>query len=180
LIFFTIMNVFDAIKRRRSIRSYLDKDISDEHLSLILEAARQAPSASNRQEWRFVIVKKSAAKLKLCKAAKGQEFVKQAPVIIACCAQTDSHVMTCGQACYPMDIAIAIDHMTLAAVELGLGSCWVGAFYEEEVKKILDIPKDVRVVELLALGFVKKYPDYPKDRLSLKDITFFEKWGKSS
>jgi len=173
------MDVFEAIKKRRSIRNYLDKQINDEQLTFILEAARQAPSAANRQEWRFVVVRDKATKLKLCEAAKNQEFVKKASIVIACCAATDNHIMTCGQACYPIDLAIAIDHMTLAAVELGLGSCWVGAFYEEEVKKILDIPKDIRIVELLALGYPQKMPDYPKDRLPLEEIVFFEKWARS-
>lgn len=173
------MNIFEAIKKRRSIRNYLDRKVEDEKLSLILEAARQAPSASNRQEWRFVVVREKETKLKLFKAAKNQEFIKEAAVVIACCADTDQHIMTCGQACYPIDVAIAIDHMTLAAVELGLGTCWVGAFYEEEVKKILDIPENIRVVELLALGYPAKPADHPKKRLPLKEIVFFEKWGKS-
>ncbi len=170
------MNVFSAIRKRRSIRNYLKKGVEEKKLSLILEAARQAPSASNRQEWRFVVVKDAASKVKLCCAAKNQEFVNDAPVIIACCAQTDSHTMTCGQACYVIDLAIAIDHMTLAAVELGLGTCWIGAFYEEEVKKILDIPDNIRVVEMLALGYPAKKPTGPKNRLELDEIVFSEKW----
>ena len=171
------MDVLKAIERRRSVRNYLNKEVEEDKLSLILEAARQAPSASNRQEWRFVIVGDKQTKAKLCQAAKNQEFVNEAPIVIACCAQTDNHVMTCGQACYVIDLAIAIDHMTLAAVELGLGTCWIGAFYEEEVKKILDIPKDIRVVEMLALGYPAKEPSGPKNRLDLEEIAFFRKWG---
>lgn len=173
------MDVLKAIERRRSVRNYLDKEVEKNKLSLILEAARQAPSASNRQEWRFVIIRDKAVKAKLCQAAKNQAFVNEAPVVIACCAQTDNHVMTCGQACYVIDLAIAIDHMTLAAVELGLGSCWIGAFHEEEVKKILDIPKDIRVVEMLALGYPAKEPSGPKNRLDLEEIVFFNKWSSS-
>jgi len=67
------------------------------------------------------------------KAAKEQAFVYQAPVVIACCAQTDNYTMTCGQLSYPIDVAIAIEHMALEAAELGLGTCWVGSFYEDEV-----------------------------------------------
>jgi nitroreductase len=84
--------------------------------------------------------------------------------------------MTCGQLCYPIDVAIAIDHMTLVAVELGLGTCWVGAFYEEQAKKILNIPEEIRVVELLALGYPKDDNVIDKERLPLKDIVFKEKW----
>ena len=170
------MDVLSAIRKRRSIRDYLKKEVEEEKLSLILEAARQAPSASNRQEWRFIVVKDKVSKAKLCCAAKNQEFVNAAPVIIVCCAQTDNHVMTCGQACYAIDLAIAIDHMTLAAVELGLGTCWIGAFYEEKVKKILNIPDNIRVVEMLALGYPAKKLIAPKNRLGLDDIVFFDKW----
>jgi nitroreductase len=87
--------------------------------------------------------------------------------------------MTCGQACYPIDVAIAIDHMTLAAAALEVGTCWVGAFYEEEVRKILDISKEIRIVELLTLGYPKEDASGPtKERLALKDIIFDGKWNK--
>lgn len=171
------MDVFEAIKKRRSIRGYLEKGIEDEKLNQILEAARQAPSANNKQEARYIIVKDKKTKEKLCEAAKGQFFVKEAPVVIVCCAKTDNHVMTCGQLCYPIDVAIAIDHMTLAAVALGLGTCWIGAFYEDKVKEILKIPEDIRVVELLALGYPKDYPSNPKNRLTLSETVFSEKWS---
>ncbi len=173
------MDVFEAIGKRRSIRNYQDREVEEDKLFKILEAARQAPSASNRQEWRFVVVRDKVTRLKLCQAAKGQGFVNEAPVVIACCAQTDNHIMTCGQACYVIDLAIAIDHMSLAAVELGLGSCWIGAFHEKEVKKILDIPQEIRVVEMLALGYPVQEPTEPKVRLALEKIAFFNKWSSS-
>lgn len=171
------MDVFDAINKRSSIRSYQEKEVEQDKLLNILEAARLAPSASNRQEWRFVVVRNEETKKALCKAAKGQRFVGEAAVVIACCADTDNHTMTCGQLCYPIDVAIAIDHMTLVAVKLGLGTCWVGAFYEDEVRKILNIPKSIRVVELLTLGYTKE-PAGSRQRLRLKDIVFYEKWGR--
>ena len=173
------MDVFEAIKKRRSIRGYQDKKVEEAKLLKILEAARQAPSASNRQEWRFVVVQDKEKRKALSKAAKSQKFVEEAPVVIACCADTDNHLMTCGQACYPIDVAVAIDHMTLVAVELGLGTCWIGAFYEDEVKRILNIPKKIRVVELLTLGYPKEKPSYSKQRLPLKDIVLYEKWGNN-
>src|SRR3989338_7182064 len=145
------MNVMEAIKKRYSVRSYQDRAVEKEKLEIVLEAARLAPSASNRQEWRFVVVQDRDTRQRLMKAAKNQAFVGEAPVVIACCAKTDNHLMTCGQMCYPIDIAIAIEHMALEATEEGLGTCWVGAFYEDKVKEILGITKDIRVVELLAL-----------------------------
>jgi len=173
------MDVFKSIQKRRSIRNYQDREVEEDKLFKVLEAARQAPSASNRQEWRFVVVRDKVAKAKLCQAAKNQAFVNEAPVVIACCAQTDNHIMTCGQACYVIDLAIAIDHMSLVAVGLGLGSCWIGAFYEEEVKKILDIPQEIRVVEMLALGYPAQESSSPKNRLALEKIAFFRKWGSA-
>jgi len=169
------MDVMDAIKQRRSIRNYADRPVENEKLNLILEAGRLAPSAANRQEWRFVVVKDPETRQKLMKAAKGQAFVGQAPVVIAACAETDNHVMSCGQLCYPIDVAISVDHMTLKAMEEGLGTCWVGAYYEEEVKKILGIPDDIRVVELLMLGYPADMPP-PRPRLSMSEILHYEKW----
>src|SRR5512136_2314620 len=147
------MDVIDAIKTRKSVRVYLDRPIEDEKLNAVLEAARLAPSASNRQEWRFVIVRETETRKKLAAAAGGQAFVGEAPVVIVACAETDMHVMGCGQLCYPIDVAIALDHMSLAAVDLGLGTCWIGLFDEKKVKEILHIPDEIRVVELMPLGY---------------------------
>ncbi len=167
-----------AIRRRCSVRSYLDRAVEEEKLNNILEAARLAPSASNRQEWRFVVVQDKDARQRIMKAAKNQSFVGEAPVVIACCAQTDNHVMSCGQLCYPIDVAIAIEHMALQAVEEGLGTCWVGAFYEDQVKEILSIPKDIRVVELLTLGYPARPALAHKNRLALSEIVMYEKWRR--
>ncbi len=169
------MNVFEAIQARYSVRSYKTQDVEEEKLTRIFEAARLAPSANNRQEWRFVIVKNPNTRKALMHAAREQEFVGQAPVIIACCAVTDNHIMTCGQLCYPIDVAIAIDHITLQAVEEGLGTCWIGAFYEDKVKQILNIPGDVRVVDLLTLGYPADEP-LAKNRLPLDTIVMREQW----
>jgi len=168
----------EAIKERCSVRSYQSQPVEREKMNRVLEAARLAPSASNRQEWRFVVVQNSNTRQHLMKAAKGQAFVGEAPVIIACCAKTDNHIMTCGQVCYPIDTAIAIEHMALEATAEGLGTCWVGAFHEDQVKEILGIPQDIRVVELLALGYPAKRPSTDKDRLSIEEIVMHERWGK--
>ena len=172
------MDVMEAIKKRYSVRSYQDRAVETEKLDSILEAARLAPSASNRQEWRFIVVRDKNVRQRLMQAAKDQAFVGQAPVVIACCAKTDSHVMTCGQQCYPIDVTIAIEHMALKATEEGLGTCWIGAFYEDKVKEILGIPQDIRVVALLVLGYPVKLRPNPKDRLRLKEIVMYERWSK--
>jgi nitroreductase len=173
------MDIMEAIRKRRSVRSYLARAVEKEKLAEILEAARLAPSASNRQEWRFIVVQDKDTRKRLAQAAKGQAFVGAAPVVIACCARTDNHVMTCGQPCYPIDVAIAIEHMALKAVEEGLGTCWVGAFYEDKAKEILNIPKDIRVVELLTLGYPAGPSASVKDRLSIEEIVMHERWSLS-
>jgi len=170
------MDVMDAIKTRKSVRAYLDRPVEDEKLNAILEAARLAPSASNRQEWRFVIVREPKTRIKLAAAAGGQMFVEEAPVLIVACAETDGHVMRCGQPCYPIDVAIALDHMSLAAVELGLGSCWIGLFDEKKVKEILRIPDEIRVVELMSLGYPSDPATINKKRFPLDRIVRYERW----
>jgi len=164
------MDVLDAIRTRKSVRNYLNQTVEEDKLLAILEAGRLAPSASNRQEWRFIIVRNQEVKKKLAKAATNQSFVAEASIVIVACAETDEHVMRCGQMCYPIDVAIALDHMTLAAVELGLGTCWIGAFYENEVKQILGIPAEIKVVALMPLGYPIDSSTTNKIRLSLNQI----------
>ncbi len=170
------MDVIEARKTRRSIRSYKEKEIEEEKLEIVLEAARLAPSARNVQEWKFIVVKDKDTRKKLAVAAKDQKFVGEAPVVIAACAVETQHTMSCGQLCYPIDLAIAVEHMTLKAVEEGLGSCWIGAFREDEVKKILGIPEKVRVVALLPVGYPEYVPS-PTPRKFINEIVAFEKWS---
>jgi nitroreductase len=170
------MDVFEAIRSRRSIRSYLEKAVEEKKLDQVLEAARLAPSANNRQEWRFVVARDQETRHLLSIAADGQGFVAEAPVVIACCAAESDHIMKCGHPAYAIDVAIAIDHMTLVAETLGLGTCWIGAFSEDRVREILNIPESVRVVELLALGYPKSIPN-SRSRKPMHEIVFYEKWS---
>ncbi len=171
------MNIYDAIAARKSVRAFEDKDVPEEVLTRLLEAARLAPSACNKQEWRFVVVRDAGMRKRLAEAASGQAFVGEAPVVLVCCAETDGHVMSCGQQCYPIDVAIAIDHLTLAAVDEGLGTCWIGAFDEARVKDLLGIPGKIRVVELLPLGYPRDPSAVKKQRLPLEEIVKYERWG---
>jgi nitroreductase len=169
------MDVYEAIAARKSVRAYDDREVPEDVLRRIFEAVRLAPSASNRQEWRFVVVRDPGVRKKLARAANAQEFVGQAPVVVACCAETDGHIMPCGQLSYPIDVAIAIDHLTLCAVAEGLGTCWIGAFDEGQVKEILGIPAEIRVVELMPLGYPRNPGPVSKFRLPLAKIL---KWGR--
>jgi nitroreductase len=169
------MELWDAINRRRSIRKYKDRPVEEGKLNRVLEAGRLAPSAGNRQEWKYVVVRDAAVRRQLIEAANGQQFVGEAPVCLVCCAVDGEHVMSCGQASYPIDVAISVDHMTLAAVEEGLGTCWIGAFKEPAVRKLLGIPEKVRVVALLPLGYPDAEPR-PRQRKPLTEIVLWERW----
>jgi len=170
------MDVAKAIRDRRSVRSYENKDIPQEVLLKVLEAARLAPSANNRQPWKFVVVREAAKRAALAKAAKEQQFVAEAPVVIAAVALEPERTMTCGVPTYAVDLAIAVDHMTLAAVDQGLGSCWIGAFYQEDVKKILKIPAEYKVAALLTLGYPRDQARF-KNRKPLDEIVCYEGWS---
>ncbi len=173
------MDVFEAINARYSVRAYQDREIEPEKLERVMEAARLAPSASNRQEWRFILVKDPALRAQLVEAASGQKFVGQAPVVIVACAKTDSHTMRCGQMCYPIDVAIALEHIALQAVSEGLGTCWIGAFDEAAVKDVCGIPRgdEIRVVELMPLGYPADAAR-PKSRIPLEQIVMHDTWSE--
>jgi len=169
------MDVSTAISQRSSVRAYKTTDVEEDQLKKVLEAARLSPSASNRQEWKFIVVKNKETKKKLAKAAFGQSFIGEAPVVIVACGTESKSVMGCGQPTHTVDVSIACAYMILQAYEIGLGTCWIGAFKEDETKKILNIPEHVRVVAMTPLG----YPDEPsskKSRKRLDQIVCFEKY----
>lgn len=167
------MDVERAIRERRSVRSYKEDEIPEETLMKVLEAARLAPSARNRQSWKFVITRDKKLREELAHAAREQMFVSKAPVVIAAVALDPEYVMGCEVPAYAVDLAIAVDHMTLQAVELGLGTCWIGAFSQGQVKKILKIPDRYKVVALLPIGYPSTSPG-PKNRKSLEEIVCYE------
>jgi nitroreductase len=168
--------VLKVIRSRRSIRAYDSRVVEEDKLARVLESGRLSPSAGNRQERRFVVVRDSKTRHLLSEAARNQKFVAEAPVVIAACSVESEYVMLCGQPAYTIDTAIAVDHMTLQAVEEGLGTCWIGAFDEKRVKEILNIPEGVRVVTLLPLGYPAAIPR-PTPRKSLDEIVMWEKWS---
>nr|WP_319373827.1 nitroreductase family protein [uncultured Methanobacterium sp.] len=169
------MDVFKAIAERRSIRNYKNKEIEDEKLEKILESARIAPSASNRQEWKFLVVKNQETRDKLVEAAHGQKFVGQAPVTIVACSTESERVMPCGQYAYTVDLSIAVSFMILEATELDLGTCWLGAYDEEKVKEILGIPDEIRVPAMFTLGYPDENPT-ARPRKDLTDIICYERY----
>ena len=171
------MDIYELIQKRRSVRSYDDELVSEKKLEKILNAGRMAPSAHNSQNYKFIVIKDAQRRKKLSELASGQKFIVEAPVIIAAISLNPEHLMSSGIPACSVDIAIAIDHMTLAAVEERLGTCWIGAFSQEKVKKILNIPKQYKVVVLLSLGVPYDEPGV-KSRKSLKELVCYEKFKK--
>jgi nitroreductase len=169
------MDVFTAISQRSSVRAYKDTVVEEDKLKKILEAARLSPSSSNRQEWKFIVVKNKETRKKLANAAFGQSFIGEAPVVIIACGTESKSIMACGQPAHTVDVSIACAYMILQAYELGLGTCWIGAFKEEEVKKILKIPEHVRVVAMTPLGYPDQLPSQ-KFRKGFDQIVCFEKY----
>ncbi len=163
------MEVMEAVKTRRAIRSYKNQPIPEDALAKVLEAARLAPSASNRQEYKFILVKDPALRKALVPICYGQVHVGQAPVVLVGCATNP------GQRYASVDVAIAMDHITLVAKSLGLGTCWIGAFSEAKVKQLLGIPESVGVVCLMTIGIPAK-DGFMQSRKSHEELFVENKW----
>ena len=206
------MDVSEAIKKRRSIRKFKPDPIPEEKIRLLLESARLAPSGTNTQPWRFVVIKDNDTKKKLQEAAHNQRHIGRAPVIIVCCADlkafkefpervdeliesgalpertrevfipylskgmdtvTKDALMVAAAA----NVAIAVEHIVLQAVEIGLGTCWVRWYEDNKIKEILDIPEHVEVMALLPIGVPDEDPSR-RPRLELDQLVNGEKYGE--
>ena len=169
------MEFSEVIKVRHSCRAYLEDDIPREVLNEILQAGLSAPSAQNRQPWRYIVVQDKPLIKKIAFhsiVGATNFFIKDAPVVIVACADLDSALRFNGQEYYLVDVAISFQQMMLAAWNHGIGSCWLAAFDEKALKKLLDIPEKHRVVGMSPFGF-------PKDKnFYAKMISFFAGAGK--
>lgn len=148
-------SLMDLIEKRKSIRSYKPQHVEEEKLNYILQAFRKAPSAKNLQPWKLIIVKDKKKISDLSIACNNQTFLSEAPILIVACAKEDEAYGVMGgyMNSYPVDIALALEHLILAATEKGLGTCWIGAFKEKLVKDLLDVPANVRVVAITPVGY---------------------------
>ena len=199
------LNVFEAIRKRRSIRRFKAAPLSEKQIEQLMEAARLAPSGCNVQPWRFIIVKNKQLKKKLCQACYNQKFVEAAPAVIVCCgdllswkaardrnqdllnngninldrkcetALTDRINKAVAAKTHEripstlLNVAIAVEHIVLEAVELGLGSCWVRLFNETRIRQLLNLPEQICVVAILPIGVPDEDP-IPRHRLPLSEI----------
>ena len=173
------METRDAILTRRSVRTYASRPIPDAVLTDIFDVTRQAPSGSNREPTRLVIVKQPERKSELAKLCSNQSFIAQAPIVVAVVVKTLSYNRGnyMGTSSSLVDGAIILDHLTLIARDYGLGTCWIGAFDNFEVKQFLGIPDDWNVVGLTPVGYPSKDVFEPTaKRMPLEEFIKEEQW----
>ena len=172
------MDFDKCLKTRRSVRDYKDKKINIADLNQILDAARYAPSAGNLQNWRFIIVENEEKRKKLAEACLDQEFVAKVPVVIVVCDDSEDvvrHYGRRGKLYSIQNCSIVIQNIMLKANDLGIGSCWVGAFDEDKIKALLKVPDSIRVEAIITLGYSNDKAEMPR-RYDLKDLVYFEEW----
>jgi nitroreductase len=175
------MNVFEAIFNRRSTRSFKPDEVDDKLIGVMLYSAIHAPSAGNTQEWHFIVVKDNDVKKKLANAALNQTFIADAPIVVVVCIDKEKIKLRYGdrgEALYAFqDTASATMLLMLAAEALGLSTCWVGAFDEEKVDYILDLPNQVRPAAIVPVGYSDEVPLKPR-RTPFEQRTWIDKYGK--
>jgi nitroreductase len=161
------MEVFEAIRKRHSVRSYLPDEVSSEKLEKMLEAARLAPSAGNIQPWHFIVVSDQQKRKKLSKG-RYAKFLVESPVVLVGCGDKRA-----SPNWHTVDTAIAMQNMVLTATSEGLATCWIGSFHENQVKELLGIPERLKVIALLAVGYRRE-----KLELASKALHFFRRKKK--
>jgi nitroreductase len=173
------MDLYDAIRTRRSVRSYRPDAIREAVLMRVLDAARIAPSGSNRQPTRFILVSDPEAKRNLATMCHNQTFIAAAPVVVVACGRDIKWNRGEWMGRYSMivDVAIAVDHLTLAARAEGLGTCWIGSFSNAALKDYFGLPEDVDVVALTPLGYPEGDPfTDPEGRIPPEDFISWNQW----
>lgn len=175
------MDIFQVIRDRRSIRKYKEIPVEAEKIEQILDAARLAPSWKNLQCWYFLVINEQEQKNALLEALPesnpGTKAIATAPVVIVVCADPLKSGVENGIEYYIADTAIAFEHICLAAHALGLGTCWMGWFDENSIRKALNIPDTIKVVGLTPLGYSDQEPK-ARPRKELSEITFYNQWDK--
>jgi nitroreductase len=174
------LDVFETISKRKSIRSYNPTPIPISILKNVLDAARLTPSAGNAQPWHFIIIKDEDKRIRIAKGCRYGEFLAESPVIIVACGDKEE-----SSRWYAIDTAIALEHLVLVATDKGLGTCWIGSFNQEDIRKILRIPEKFEVIALMALGYPRRKVDLLakllhliRPRKKLNDIISLEVYGK--
>jgi len=173
--------ISSLIKKRRSVRKYLEKDVSDELIEKILDSARYAPSAGNYQPWEIIVVRNKSLKADLIEACYNEEWMLEAPVFLIACVN-NKLVEAYGERGLRLygiqSVTAAIQNMLLTAASLGLGTCWIGRFSEIMVARILQCPEYVRPCAIITLGYPAEEPPMPP-RQDMKEYVHMEVFGET-
>jgi nitroreductase len=170
------MEFTELIQKRYSVRSYRSDPVADEALEEILAAARIAPTAANRQPFQFIVIHTAGRQDEVRRLYHREWFVQAPVVILACGALSQGWVRSFDQANYTIvDVAIAMDHLILAATNLGLGTCWIANFDPDVVRAVLGLPEGVEPIAMTPLGYPADQPR-PKERKPLAELVRYERW----
>ena len=169
------MKFLELAEKRYSVRAYKPDPVEDEVLQQVLEAARLAPTAANRQPFQLIVIHTAGREAELNRIYKHDWFV-QAPLVICICGvPAEGWVRRDGKNYTDVDVAIAMDHLILAATDAGLGTCWIGAFYPTEAREVLGLPDDVEPIAFTPLGYPADQAG-PKKRKALSELVRYERW----
>lgn len=172
------MTFIELAKKRFSSRDYKNEKIEDSKIEQLIEAARIAPSAANKQPWRFIIIRKDE-NLKKIYQCYHREWFKKAPVVIIACAKIDEAWVRAAdnKNHADVDVSIAVDHLTLQAADLGLATCWICHFDVKKTKELFDFPEGIEPIALLPIAYPNDEPDvnrHDKKRKKAEEIFFWE------
>jgi nitroreductase len=165
----------ELIKKRYSVRAYKPDIVENEVLAQVLEAARLAPSAANRQSFQLIVVS-TAGKRESLQRIYSRNFFSEAPLVICACAMPAQAWSRRDRMNYSIvDVALAMDHLVLAATELGLGTCWIAAFDPDAARELLALPEGVEPIAFTPLGYPADTPGV-KNRKPLSELVRYERW----
>jgi nitroreductase len=174
------LDIFEIFTKRKSTRAYHNSPVSEEDLFKVLNAGRLAPSAGNVQPWHFIVVKNRETLNRIAKGCRYGKFLLESPIVIIACGNKKT-----SPRWYTIDTSLALEHIVLAATAIGLGTCWIGMFNQENIRELTGLPKDFEIVALLALGHPRKKTDVwakilhvLRPRKRLNDITSLESYEK--
>jgi nitroreductase len=169
------MDFFDLINQRYSVRGYKSDPVEDEKLQQVLDAARLAPTAANRQPIQFIVIHTAGRESDL-KRIYSADWFRKAPLVICACAVPSQAWSRMDKKNYSeVDATIAMDHLILAATSLGLGTCWIAAFDPEAAREVLELSEGVEPIAFTPIGYPSDRPR-PKKRKPLSDLVRYERW----
>jgi nitroreductase len=169
------MDFSTLIKKRYSVRGYRSEPVEKEMLEQVLDAARLAPTASNRQPFRIIVAQTERRREEIRRMYDRDWFVEAPTVICVCGVKSEAWISRGGMNYVYVDVAIVMDHIILAATDLGLGTCWVGAFEKDVAREVFRLPDDLEPVVMTPLGYAADQPE-PKERRSIEELVRYERW----